>query len=407
MALAHANPDPPARTAAESLYFNLTVAAVVLTALCLGAYALTARPPFDSAGYLIGRDFMNTWLGGRIALAGDPAKYFDHDAYNALLRALFGPNFPLHNWSYPPHLLLFTWPFGLMPYLAAYALWCAAGLAVFLLAAANGERRVERLLFLALAPAAVINLLIGQNGFFLAAILIAALVQLDRRPILAGVLFGLLSLKPQLGLLVPLMLALTGRWRTIIAAAATAAALAAAAAAAFGPQVWIDYVKIAAPLHRHVIEYDTGLFVAMMPTAFMNMRVLNLGPQIAWAAQGAVSLAAIAAVVWAYWRPRDPTLSTALFVTASFLATPYAYNYDMVVFGWLILLVRDRSDNAMLDHRLALAVWTLPLTTFLGLYGTPGSALVLAAFAVRLVVRLARAGAQSSPRAQLLPAAAP
>jgi alpha-1,2-mannosyltransferase len=389
-------------TPAERLYVNFTVAAVVLTIVCGSAYALTSSPPFDAGGYLIGRDFINTWLGGRAALDGDPAQWFDHDAYNSLLRELFGPSFPAHNWSYPPHLLLFTWPLGLLPYFTALAAWHVAGLALFLLAAANGERRVDRLLFLAVAPAAIVNLLIGQNGFFLAAILIGALVQLDRRPILAGILFGLLSIKPHLGLLVPLMLALTGRWRAIAAAAATVAVLAAAAAAVFGPQAWIDYVKIAVPLHRHVIEHDTGLFVAMMPTAFMNVRVLGLGSQLAWAVQGVVSLAAVAAVVWTYWRPRDPVLSTALLVTASFLVTPYAYNYDMVVFGWLIMLLRDRPDGTMLDHRLALAVWTLPLTTFLGVAGIPGSALVLAAFAARLVIRLAKADPRWSPRADTL-----
>ena len=69
---------------------------------------------------------------------------------------------------------------------------------------------------------------IGQNGFFTAALLIAGLVNLDRRPVLSGVLFGILTIKPQLGLLLPLMLVVSGRWRTIVSAATTTAALVAA-----------------------------------------------------------------------------------------------------------------------------------------------------------------------------------
>jgi hypothetical protein len=38
-------------------------------------------------------------------------------------------------------------------------------------------------------------------------------------------------------------------------------------------------------------------------------------------------------VVWAFWRRRDPVLSNALLITAAFAATPYAFNYDMFVFG--------------------------------------------------------------------------
>jgi hypothetical protein len=81
-------------------------------------------------------------------------------------------------------------------------------------------------------------------------------------------------------------------------------------------------------------------------------------------------------------------LSVALFVTATFLVTPYAFNYDMVVFGWVIALLHERGGEP-LDDRLAMAVWTLPITAMLlGLFGIPGSAAVLAAFAVRLLWRL-------------------
>jgi hypothetical protein len=122
----------------------------------------------------------------------------------------------------------------------------------------------------------------------------------------------------------------------------------------------------------------------MMPTVFMNARIAHVPLDVAWALQIAMSLAAVAAVVWTYWRRRDPVLSVALFVTATFLVTPYAFNYDMVVFGWVIALLREP-----LDDRLAMAVWTLPVTAMLlGLFGIPGSAAVLAAFAVRLLWRL-------------------
>ena len=117
------------------------------------------------------------------------------------------------------------------------------------------------------------------------------------------------------------------------------------------------------------------------------MRIAHLPLDVAWTLQGAASLAAVAAVVWTYWRRRDPVLSVALFVTATFLVTPYAFNYDMVVFGWVIALLHEQGGEP-LDDWLAMAVWTLPITAMLlGLFGIPGSAAVLAAFAVRLLRR--------------------
>jgi len=384
---------PPA---ADQFYVKMAVAALAFAVVFEAGYFYTAAPPFDALGYLIGRDFVNTWMGARGAFQGHVASWFDFDTYNAALRQVFGPNFPEHHSSYPPHLLLFTWPLGLLPYLPAYAIWSIAGLALYVLVAAGGERRTDRLLLLAVAPAVVVNVYGGQNGFLTAALLIGGLSLLDSRPIVSGVLFGMLTVKPQLGMLLPLMLALTGQWRCIASAAATALGLGALTAAIFGPEVWPAFLELSVPKQQAVLAYGSGIFPAMMPTAFMNARIAGLPLDWAWAIQGIVSAAAVGAFVWTFWRRRDPALSTALFVTASFLATPYAFNYDMVIFGWVLAQLRDHEGTRALDDRLAMVVWTVPVTTMiLGLAHIPISFLALAAFAARLVWRMAQTEAKA------------
>jgi len=101
-------------------------------------------------------------------------------------------------------------------------------------------------------------------------------------------------------------------------------------------------------------------------------------------AQALLSAAAIAGVVWTFWRRRDPVLSNALFITAIFAATPYAFNYDMVVFGFVAITVIDRTDNEPLDYWLLLAVWTVPFL----MAGIPASSLPIAALGGRLLWRL-------------------
>jgi alpha-1,2-mannosyltransferase len=366
----------------------MAVAATVFAVIFEASYLATSAAPYDGLGYLIGRDFVNTWMGARSALAGGPAPWFDFDTYNAVLAAQFYPEFPHHNWSYPPHLLLMTWPLAFLPYLPAYLVWCAVGMALYVLAASEGGRRRERLFMLAVAPAAWMNIFTGQNGFLTSALLIGGLAQLGRRPILSGICFGLLSIKPQLGLLLPVMLVLTGQWRAILAAIATTVILVVATGLMFGFEIWPEYFRLVPPVLSAILAEGQGLFTIMMPTVFMNARIAHLPLDVAWALQIAMSLAAVAAVVWTYWRRRDPVLSVALFVTATFLVTPYAFNYDMVVFGWVIALLREQRGEP-LDDRLAMAVWTLPVTAMLlGLFAIPGSVAVLAAFAVRLLWRL-------------------
>lgn len=377
----------------------MTAMATAFAVVILAFDLLGSNPPFERSGHLIGRDFVNTWMGARAALAGHPAAWFDFATYNAALQQLFGPAFPRHCWSYPPHLLLLTWPLGFLRYLPALAVWCFAGFALYMIVAAAGERRPARLLMLAVSPAAVVNLLDGSNGFFTAALLIAGLSSLDRRPVLSGLWFGLLTMKPQLGLLLPLMLVLDARWRCIASAAATTLAMAGITSAIFGPDIWFDYLHAAVPMHQGLLAYAGGAPLLMMPTAFMNARLAGLPLDWAWAIQSVVSIAAIAAVIWTYKQRRDRTLSIALFVTASFLVTPYAFNFDMVVFGWVLAQLRDHEGTGICDDRLAMTVWTLPVTTMLlGLANVPLSCLALIVFAARLLWRMARGGAGKTTR---------
>ena len=385
----------------REFYTWLTVVDGALFASTEIAYFLFSNPPsffmpsVDSfGGTAIGRDFLNTWMGGRSALAEGPAAWFDFRVYNDLLRSLVGIA-ETYFWSYPPHVLLLIWPFGLMPYLPAFVLWTLGGFALFLYAAASGGVERKHLIFVAVAPAVAVNVLIGQNGFFTAALLICGLINLDRRPVLAGVLFGILTVKPQLGLLLPLMLVVSGRWRTIVSASATAAALVAATSWLYGVDIWLAYLDTVVPQQQILQEHGGGLLLLQAASAFHAGRLVGLPLGLAWALQAIVSAVAIAAVIWTFRRRRDPVLSTALLIAATFLVTPYALNYDMVVLAWVVALLRQRAGNEPIDHYLIVAVWSLPLTMMLaGLVHIPLALPVLAAFAARLVWQLAQSDAE-------------
>src|SRR6266576_7301493 len=97
---------PTASETGADIFFKLAIAVGIIVAGLEVGYLLYSPLPFDPVGYLVGRDFVNTWLGGQLALTGDPAPYFGLDAYNGLLAEKFGPTYPWHIWSYPPHFLL-------------------------------------------------------------------------------------------------------------------------------------------------------------------------------------------------------------------------------------------------------------------------------------------------------------
>lgn len=397
------SPTDSGRTPVDDLYAKLTIAAGVfliiheIGILVFAGWPQPGKPWLDHQHFVFGRDFLNTWLGGRSIFFGGPAPWFDYRTYDEAIRQILGVPYPETYWSYPPHIVLLIWPFGLLPYLPAYIAWCAIGVALYLFACSAAMPR-GRLPFLAVAPGIAACIFFGQNGFYTAALLIGGLLNRERRPILAGILFGLLTVKPQLGLLLPVVLLLERRWVTIATALATTAVLVALTAMLFGWSVWIEFWQKIIPQQVWLTETSDGLLYSMVASAFYGARLIDLPLRAAWTIQYAVAASALAAVVWTYWKPRDPALSVALLVTATFLFTPYILNYDMVVFGFVVALLRDRLGMTMRDHWLLIAIWSLPVTMMLSAVGRiPLAPIVLVTFAVWLVRRLAQ-GARNEIR---------
>jgi hypothetical protein len=365
---------------------SLEIATLGLLGLIVyvAAYLIQSHPPRDQFGMIIGRDFVNTWMGAKTVLAGHAREVLHVELHMRRLVEALGP-MPPHNWSYPPALFLFIWPLGYLPYLAACALWSVIGFAAYLAASATHGRATNYLLFVAAAPAIAVNLCSGQTGCFTAAILILVWRHLDQRPLLAGALLGLMLCKPHLVVLFPLALIVSGRWRVLGAAAVSSLTLIVVTALVFGPAIWSDYFRLVVPVQRGVLDTGTG-FLTMMPTGFMQARMLGATNALAWMVQTPFTLLSLATVVWTFARRRDPLLSAGVLLTAGVIVGPYAFAYDMVVFGWLIAMLWPRLPSRG-DRLLLLAVWTLPVTMlFCGDHRLPIAAPILAIFLIRLAI---------------------
>jgi hypothetical protein len=163
----------------------------------------------DRVGEPVGADFTLFWAASYLSLQGNPAEVYDFSHLRATEQQLFGPAVTLP-WPYPPTFLLMVLPLSLLPYPTALAIWLAATLAVFLVVLWRiGPHPLILLLTLAF-PGTFINFICGQNGFLSAALLGGGLLLLDRFPLAAGLVLGLLCFKPHLALLVPVAL-LAGR----------------------------------------------------------------------------------------------------------------------------------------------------------------------------------------------------
>jgi len=369
----------------STVFFILTAIAYFYTLTWSEAIAR------DGTTLVIGRDFLNFWMYGRAALTPDPSRFYDLQTYNHELAALLGENYPWQNWSYPPSIMLLAAPFGRLGYMHALLCWTALGIAIFLWTASRQVTDRRLLIPLIFAPAAVFCLISGQSAFITAAMLITIFTCLDRKPISAGVLLGLLTLKPQLGLLFPVMLIASGRWRVLIAAAVTAIAIAGLTAVLFGPEVWMDYVLKGVPTQNLVLVDPQMLGAPFMPTIFMNMRTAGAGYGLAMAVQACFSLFAVGAVFWAYRfrKDADPQLLTALFFGCLISGLPYLLSYDVLAMTFVVVTLVAAGKLDATGERLGQLVYWLPVAQLaLGTLHIPGPALIAPTFSLYLLSRL-------------------
>ncbi len=224
-------------------------------------------------------NFVNVWAAGKFVLQGTPALAYDWTAQKAVQVAALGHPFDGYfGWHYPPAFLFLAMALAMLPYVAAFVF---GTFVIYLFVAGKivGERSG---FFLAAGlPAVLANFIAGQNGFFSVALLGAALFMLVERPILAGVVFGILTYKPHLALLLPISLIAGGHWRALIVAAIVAALMILLKWGAFGTATLMASLGDLSHTSQAVLTNGVGDF-AKMQTAFGVVRMLGGSEAQAW-----------------------------------------------------------------------------------------------------------------------------
>jgi len=343
------------------VYPRLLLAASLGLAL---VWIVAARGGVDLAGKPLGTDFVSFFAASELALQGRAADAYDVAAHWAAQKALFGPAVGYSAFFYPPPYLLLCLPLALLPYFASLLVWLAAtGYAYWRVARAWAGPRFDAAVLLAF-PAFLVNAGHGQNGFLSAALIGAGALGLERRPIVAGLLFGALVYKPQLALMIPIGLIASRRWTTFAVAAFTAAALCAASYLIWGEPVWRGFLD-ASPLARAALERHL-VGDEKMQSVFGAVRLLHGPLALAYAAQGATAFAAAAALVWLQRRDfRGPSEAPAL-VAATLLASPFLLDYDLTLLAFpLAYLAREGLERrfAPFEKSVLVVAYLLPLAS--------------------------------------------
>ena len=373
-------------------------AAFILTFALRDFFSLTNG--IMDGGVIWGRDFVNLWTGGHVVRAGLIDILYDPDIYNAYQQRLF-PGLGSHNYSYPPLSFPLVALFSLLPYPLALAAWLGSTGALFIWAArAVWPDKGGPVILALVTPAALVNIWAGHYGFLVGALFLLGWQRLDRQPLLAGLFFGLMLIKPHLAMLIPVVLLARRDWIAIASGAATIVVLIGLTTILYGWQPWSDYLLRTSGVQVGMID-SAGRFFGLLSTSSMTA-ALQLGASlnIAMAVQASMSVVAVTIIVLAVRRRVETSRLALLVATATFVVLPYGFNYDLTVVAIGALALWTRPDLSPIEHRLTLLGFMSPQLGFiLAILGVPAMPLLLVALLLVQFRVACRDAGLTAPRA--------
>ena len=341
----------------EKLLVACAAGVVFAYAVSLALMFIANQWLLDGQGRPLVVDFLAVWSAGNLARGGMALATYDAHLQHAAEAAAMGRDFPgALGWPYPPFFLFVAAGLACLSYAWAFAIWVAATLAGYAVTVGAIAKTRSAVLIALAAPWVLADLLAGQNGFLTATLIGLVLLNLERLPVLSGILLGLLSYKPQFGLLFPLALAMGGHWRAFILASLTTLFLIALSNAVFGPATFAAFLHVLPQTAQTLLDKG-AVGWSKLQSIYGFVRWLGLSSAAGWTAQGALTLASAVAVALLWRGSAAQTLKAAGLAAAALLATPYVFFYDLPVLAVAIaFLYRDRAFDRIEVEALGFAL---------------------------------------------------
>jgi len=240
---------------------------------------------------------------------------------------------------------------ALLPFGVAFLGWAGASLALYAMGVVHIARDRRAALFALAAPPSLACMVAGQNGFLTAALMACVLLQLEVRPVLAGLLLGLLTYKPHFGLLFPVALLFGGYGRAFVAAAIATLAILFASWLAVPDSLAAFAQHLGGMSNDFLSQGHAGFY--KLQSLYGLLRMSGVPDGASFTAQGVLLVTMAGFIAWLWRNEKDNSLRCAGLCTATLLATPYLFLYDFPVLSVAIAFLWrarpfDRVETTLL-----------------------------------------------------------
>ena len=362
---------------------------------CIFAFALFLRfysgiDNFDPQGRPLGSDFTSFYATAKLAVEGHGADAYDFSKHFIAEKAAVGEQLDMYfSFSYPPTFMLILAPLAYLPYLPAFFVWIALTLIFYATMIRKIVGRNEAIMLALAFPAVFWTIGHGQNALLTAGLLAGGLYFLERKPILAGILIGLLSFKPHLGILIPFVLMAAGHWRVFTAAAITTIIFAALSWLVFGTDVWMAFFQ-------SIVETKSTLNEGLVPfhkmqSFYAGLRNAGISVEISYFSHALYALSTAAAVIWIWRQDIDIRLKKASLCIGTLLMSPFMLSYDLTLLAVAIAFLADYSITKHFQPsliNLLCIIWVSPfiITSISMLIPLPWTPLLLSLLLYQIIL---------------------
>jgi hypothetical protein len=278
----------------------------------------------------LGRDFAASWSAGHLFWEGRVNEVFNGQVMGGLQSSVSDITGTLY-WHYPATFLTVVLPFGWFSYPVGLGLFSVLSFIAWLLVVRKikPNQTLLQMAPLLFAPAFWMCFAQGQNGTFIAFLLISGLyAQSQGRTVIASLCFAALIVKPHFGVMIPVILIAQSDWKSFSLTAVFCIIGIAISTLIIGAEYWPLFFDNLSLLRAALL---TGELTHHQISGFAFAQALGIPNAGRWVLQAIIAVLSIL-ICWVVWREsKSYQLRFATFIITTVLISPYAFHYDAVM----------------------------------------------------------------------------
>ena len=283
-------------------------------------------------------DYIPFWAAGKLAYTGQSAVVYNLEIIKQTERVVIPTLQNYLPWLNPPTFLVVMNVLGAFEFATSFGIWTVLTTFFYLITAWCLFPNRYTFLCAAFFPPFIFSFLIGQTGALTASLTIIALLNCEKRPFMAGILIGLLAIKPQTAVLIPVAFVASRNWKAFISATCSTFIFIVMTIVLYGTEIWHSFY-INTLRHNNIILSKTYNDYYLQ-SLYGFFQYLELNTDIALIIQGIFAVISVA-IVYICWSCKWLALNNKItvLVVCTLMLQSYTVIYDFTVLYFAIILL--------------------------------------------------------------------